>query len=274
MLFRSSRNAYIIKAIFVYSYFFLLDIFDLVSWCMRKRSVSALLSLKAAPKNEKKLTNLKSSTDSTKKILKRYLVDKQLNVLSHRNFEFTGNKRWRKDFYSGYVWFFGWHKFLNRKRPSNSDIKVPWEINRLQWLNHLLELNQDQNTINYVVETVFDHFNSNPPGFTVGWACTMDVSIRAVNLVFVLDQLENCCDIKNDVAYRKAVFTLLNSHLKFIKRYDEWGGGKRNNHYLTNLLALFIINRFLYRKGFGDFYFDQCCLFLEKLISELPYQFP
>ncbi|MEZ7879117.1 MAG: hypothetical protein QMC11_02655, partial [Rhodospirillales bacterium] len=66
------------------------------------------------------------------------------------------------------------------------DIKIPWELARLQHLPQLALAYSDQRSQNLVDEfqnQTLDFMSANPPRYGVNWVCTMDVAIRAANLI-------------------------------------------------------------------------------------------
>ena len=78
------------------------------------------------------------------------------------------------------------------------DVKVPWELSRMQ---HLIQFvwaymlagkgnKEFENPKVYEREfqdEILDFISANPPKFGVNWTCTMDVAIRAANWILVYD---------------------------------------------------------------------------------------
>ena len=92
---------------------------------------------------------------------------------------------WHLDFKSGHRWGEGtWHRDVRNGHQLGVDVKVPWELARMQ---HLLQLawayaladSGDQHI--YLREfrnQVLDFIATNPPRYGVNWACPMECGIR------------------------------------------------------------------------------------------------
>ena len=169
---------------------------------------------------------------------------------------------WHLDFKSGFRW--------KEDIPSNLitygnklgvDIKVPWELARL---NHLPEL-----AIAYFLSTssstksgfsnrcktefidqTLDFISANPPGWGVNWACSMDVAIRAINLV-VAYEIFSQKGPGFDETFNREFISVLISHGRHIENNLEWEQSFRGNHYLANILGLIILGSVLcgYKKA-------------------------
>ncbi|MDB5555538.1 MAG: heparinase [Rhizobium sp.] len=74
------------------------------------------------------------------------------------------------------------------------DVKYVWEINRLQMLPplaaHLFLENDDRSRI--AIETAIDSWHgANPPFRGVGWASGIEVTLRAISLIVILDLVQD-----------------------------------------------------------------------------------
>lgn len=156
---------------------------------------------------------------------------------------------WHIDFKSGYRW--------DERTPAAQiayghlpgvDVKVPWELARAQHLPHLAYaavLSDDRQP--YAREfrnQVLDFIATNPPRFGVNWACTMDVSIRAVNWLAAYDMLR-AAGISFDEAFEIEFKRSLYSHGRHIVTHLEWGPDLRSNHYLSNVAGLLFVAAYL-----------------------------
>ena len=69
-------------------------------------------------------------------------------------------------------------------KPShNSDIKIPRELSRFQHIQSIFFSNDERASTEFFLQ-VIDWIISNPFKRGVNWACTMDVSIRAINWIW------------------------------------------------------------------------------------------
>lgn len=157
---------------------------------------------------------------------------------------------WQIDFKSGYRWD---SKILSKYFKFGNllgvDIKVPWELSRLQHLPQLAIFISDNNdSFNYIAKEIknqiLDFIAFNPPNFGVNWVCNMDVAIRAANIVTTMGILDNS-EIHFEPKIRNIINKSLYDHGLFIITNLEWNNGQRGNHYLSNLCGLTFISLYL-----------------------------
>ena len=139
------------------------------------------------------------------------------------------------------------------------DVKVPWEKSRLQFLLWLAEgyVVDPDNRHKYLarfVEIVEDWSQSNPTGFGVNWIVSMEVAIRATNLL--LASAVFWADLP--LPTKTLVSCQLREHEKFITRFPELSDVP-GNHYLANLMGLAVLHSCFFdlpvkKKAFREFY--------------------
>lgn len=132
--------------------------------------------------------------------------------------------QWHRDFKAGRVWpadYFSTIDCCELDQPS--DVKVPWEISRLQWLipvGQAYLLTRDEScaaTARRILEQWIEH---NPCLYGVNWACTMEAAMR----IFVWSWLFHVFHTSTAWAepeFRTAFLTTLFSHAEFTDRYLE-----------------------------------------------------
>ena len=100
---------------------------------------------------------------------------------------------WQKDFKSGFRWSEKkWYKDQRIAHKLGSDIKVPWELARLQHLPQLaiftmMDPNLKEQNLKEFKNQILDFIRNNPPRMGVNWTCTMDVGIRVANMLVAYD---------------------------------------------------------------------------------------
>ena len=155
---------------------------------------------------------------------------------------------WQIDLRSGYRWSATrWSQDISTLGPKGSDIKLPWELARLQHLPQLAfaygAKPQRNTTINkgrllYEFRNqVLDFIATNPPRFGVNWVCTMDVAIRLCNMLLARE-LFLCAGADLDPDFETAFARSVYEHGEFIATHLEYSGVVRGNHYLTNIVGL------------------------------------
>lgn len=156
---------------------------------------------------------------------------------------------WQIDFKSGYRW--------SEKRSSKrirfgdavgADIKLPWELARMQHLpqlalrhNAMPEISKMRRQLERAFRNeVLDFIATNPPHFGVNWSCTMDVAIRAMNWILAYSLFragETVFDAEFEAVFTKSLY----EHGRHIVANLEWYHQKRSNHYLADITGLAFI---------------------------------
>ncbi len=188
---------------------------------------------------------------------------------------------WQIDFRSGYRYDESkWYKDIKFGTIKGVDIKVPWELGRMQHLPVLAyaanlakeysdEFNEPQRYFDEFKNQILDFIAFNPPRFGVQWMNSMDVGIRAVNWLISYDffkQLNFDFDEKTSVLFRQSIYDCLLHILWNL----EWSHGLRANHYLCNIATIIIISSYL---PISDESNTALFFGIQELINETLYQF-
>jgi len=163
---------------------------------------------------------------------------------------------WHLDFKSGYRWSENtWYKDIVYGDTLGVDVKVPWELARMQHLTHLAwafalanekhsSFRQPQTYVREFCNQVLDFISANPPRFGVNWACTMEVGIRVSNWLTAYDLLRAFgaeFDSQFEIIFRRSVY----EHGLHIINNLEWNDELTSNHYLSNIVGLIFSAAFL-----------------------------
>lgn len=157
---------------------------------------------------------------------------------------------WHIDFKSGYAWDSKtWYKFIKYGNVNGVDIKVPWELSRLQHLPQLAVFysahNCDvelRNKIKLEFENqILDFIENNLPRFGVNWVCTMDVGIRAANMVLAYEIFLSS-GAKFNQEFEYVFLNSINDHGHHIVNNLEWSETLTSNHYLANIVGLLFVS--------------------------------
>ena len=105
---------------------------------------------------------------------------------------------WQRDFKSGFrydakQWFLSQRKIMPLAK--GVDLKVPWELSRLQHLPKLAltvssSEKKNKEVQNYILCQLLDFVMANPIGMGVNFNCPMDIGIRNANILLTLDWLK------------------------------------------------------------------------------------
>ena len=187
---------------------------------------------------------VKNSYDSVALGLEGYKYD--MNVVAPENaFENYEPIDWQKDFKSGFRWSEKkWYKDQRIAHKPGSDIKVPWELARLQHLPQLaifamIDPNLKEQNLKEFKNQILDFIRNNPPRIGVNWTCTMDVGIRVANMLVAYDIF--CQMDSGGILDQKLKQTFSNSvyeHALHIVNNLEYSPILTSNHYLSDIAGL------------------------------------
>jgi hypothetical protein len=163
---------------------------------------------------------------------------------------------WQLDFRSGHRWDEAvWHGDIRFGHRRGADIKVPWELARLQHLPRLAwahglalqgraGFEAPEAYAREFRNVALDFLATNPPGFGVNWGCTMDVAIRAANLLVGFD-LFRALGATWDAPFEDVLARGAMEHAAFIAGHLEYDPALRGNHYLANIAGLLFAAAYL-----------------------------
>ncbi len=188
---------------------------------------------------------------------------------------------WQIDFRSGYRWSAKqWYQHIPFRDGGGIDIKVPWELARMQHLTQLAwafraaraRQSGFQLANVYAREfrnEVLDFCANNPPRFGVNWRCTMDVAIRVANWAISYD-LFRIHGAEFDSEFESVLASGVYDHAEYILKHLEWFDHGRGNHYLANIVGLLFAAAFLPRTDRTDPWVE---FGFRELLKEVEHQF-
>jgi hypothetical protein len=201
------------------------------------------------------LTSGLADLDGTVKSLKSLYPDSVAqttgeanDILAHRIrvfdsvFELGHRIDWSRDPGTGHKWPLLHFTRVPIRLGGGSDIRAVWELNRL---HHLVTLGQAYALVKderYTEEFLFQLASwceENPPRYGPNWMIAMEVAIRATNLIAALDLFRDS-PLLDEGAIRLVLKTLI-SHGRFIRSHLELSPASASNHYLSNLIGLYVI---------------------------------
>jgi hypothetical protein len=186
---------------------------------------------------------------------------------------------WQIDFKSGYRWNeLQWYKDIQYGNILGADIKMPWELGRMQHLVILAltasyEKDSDLTLANkYLREfenQVLDFISTNPPRYGTQWMNAMEAAIRASNWLFAYDIFKSIgmnFRPEFEEIFRESIY----EHAVHIVNNLEWSSGMRANHYLSNIVGLLFISAYLPISSESTLWL---AFALQELNNEILYQF-
>ena len=199
-----------------------------------------------------------SNRDSYLKVLRQFFpqncykitsgADKVLencfNMLGSGDYKFKDSINWHLDFKSGFEWPKKHYTEIKIVNLNNSaDIKIPWELSRLQFLTTLGRaywLSEDEKYKNKFVQILTDWEKENPVDIGANWTCSMDVAIRAVNIIWGLNYFSRSDELHKCVIQK--TIRLLYYHALHIERnLEKTADGSNTNHLVADYVGLYYI---------------------------------
>lgn len=188
---------------------------------------------------------------------------------------------WHLDFKSGYRWSEStWYLNIRYGHKPGVDVKVPWELARMQHLPQLAwayGLAKEKHPDFLPPYTYSDEFRNqfldfvatNPPRFGANWHMTMDVAIRAVNWLVAYD-LFRVYGADFDEEFNRIFLRSIYEHGRHILTNLEWSSELRGNHYLANIMGLLFVAAYLPMGAETD---GWLAFAVQELIKEVGSQF-
>ena len=174
------------------------------------------------------------------------ILNHEVDLLGSGPIKLDSKINWHYDFKSGYKWDPVFYKDIKRIRyDDQSDIKIPWELNRFQHLNILGQaywISGNEKYAKEFVDQVVDWIENNPPRIGVNWFNSMEVAIRLVNWISAYSFFQYSPSFTQ--AAKKAFFNSILIHQLYI--YHNLELNKRDgtflngNHFITDLIGLII----------------------------------
>ncbi len=165
---------------------------------------------------------------------------------------------WQVDFKSGTKWDSRtWYIDVAIGAKLDADIKVPWELARLQHLpqlaisvciakseNHHLEVGSEKNLVAEIRAQILDFIATNPPRFGIHWRTPMEAAIRSANILLSLDILHSV-GVVFDQGAMEAIEGFILAQARHILANLEWSEQARGNHYYANILGVLFAGCYL-----------------------------
>lgn len=178
---------------------------------------------------------------------------------------------WLSDFKTGIAWPLApMNKIAVNRLDEPCDIKVPWDLSRLQWLMPAAQawrISGSDHDARAVREIIEDWIDGNPIAAGPNWVCAMDVALRGVSLVWLATQ---CLDAPSwrDETFRQNLLKTLWLHGCFVERHLEWAD-VNGNHLLADALGLVVIGAALPGSDAARWHSDGWRLLVDQLSKQV-----
>lgn len=176
-------------------------------------------------------------------------MERRVDLLGSGQINLGSPIDWHRDFKTGQTWppeFMRDIEYSNLDRPS--DVKVPWEISRLQWLipvGQLYRLTGDERCAAASRAILEEWIESNPYAHSVNWACTMEVALRIFTWTWLFHAFCRS-EAWSDEDFRSRFLRTLFLHGEFTQRYIE-RSDINGNHFTADAAGLVFAGLFFGR---------------------------
>jgi uncharacterized heparinase superfamily protein len=200
----------------------------------------------------------------------RAVMDGTFDLLGSGPVRLGPNPDWHADFKSGKRWDATYSLEIVPTPDRGHDHKIPWELSRLQHLPTLgiaSALSGEPGFRERAVAHVASFISGNPVYRGINWSCTMDVAIRAAQILAAEGYLRGA----GDERYQAELLESLLLHARFILDNLE-NGPVRGNHYVANLAGLFLcglgLPEFREAPRWREFARDELCVEMRRQVTD------
>src|SRR3989475_1408959 len=170
--------------------------------------------------------------------------------LGYGTAELGTRPKWNLDFVSGAEWSYVRRESRKCIRHDGSDVKVPYELSRLQFLPALGKAHVLTGDDSYrrAAKGILSHWiQSNPVLVGVNWTIAMEAALRAMSICFLLNLLSPFRP--EEQPWLATVTRSLVEHLHYIEANIEFSHLLTSNHYLSDVVGLYCLSMFLHGEG-------------------------
>lgn len=190
---------------------------------------------------------------------RRRLMERAADAMAHRvdllgsgPVELGVTIDWHTDFKTGLSWpprYFADIEYNNLERAS--DVKVPWELSRLQWIipvGQAYLFTGDDRYACCARDVLAQWIEANPCGASVNWSCTMEAALRVFTWIWLFKVFHDAPSWR-DGSFRFSFLRALYLHVEFTDRHIE-RSDVNGNHYTADAAAL-VIGGLFFGQGRG-----------------------
>jgi len=190
-----------------------------------------------------------SPSDTSRELITGYadeICNGRFPFLGYGTWDLGREPKWNVDFISGLEWRPVPVKDHNGIRFDGSDIKVPYELSRLQFLPVLGKayvLTRDERYRQNAKHLLSYWIQNNPVGIGVNWSIAMEAALRAMSICFLLNLISPLRP--EEEGWLERVTQSLWHHFVYVEAHIEFSYLISSNHYLSNVVGLHCLSQFL-----------------------------
>lgn len=181
-------------------------------------------------------------------------VARRIDLLGSGPVELGRPIDWLTDFKTGIAWPTGYASRLDYAdlgRPS--DVKVPWELSRVQWLlpaGQAFLLTGDERYAAAVRDVLDEWIAANPYAWTINWSVAMESALRILSWSWLLGALGGS-ESWSDAGFRERFLRTLWLHGDYVERHLE-RSDVNGNHFTADVAGLVFAGLLFDHAGWAD----------------------
>jgi len=148
----------------------------------------------------------------------------RVRLMGPETFELGPKIDWLRDYRSGVSWPRRYMSDIAYVTPADaSDVKLPWELSRLQWLipaGKAYLLTGDERYAEAVRSVLESWIEANPYAYGVNWSCTMEPALRILSWTWFF-RVFHASHAWSDPVFRERFLCALYLHGDFVDRHFE-----------------------------------------------------
>ena len=175
------------------------------------------------------------------------VLERRVDLLGSGPVELPRPVDWLVDFKTGRRWEPAFHRSIDYANLDEaSDVKVPWELSRLQWAlpaGQAYLLTAEERYAEAVRDLLDEWIRANPYAQTVNWSTTMEVALRILTWTWFF-HVFNASRAWSDPGFRARFLTSVVLHGDFTERNLE-RSDVNGNHFTADAAGLVVAGLFL-----------------------------
>jgi hypothetical protein len=183
--------------------------------------------------------NFPAETENLIKDANQIVKERCWSLLGFGELKFDAENFWRLDPIKKTDWGLEYHRDVKLTPNDGRDVRLLWELNRFVHaltLARAYTVTKDESFALEFFSQVKSWQQQNPYGRGANWACAMEVSLRAINLLAAFEIFRYSTSMNEERLLD--LLTLFDQHGKFIFQNNEFSFISTSNHYLSDVVGL------------------------------------